>query len=84
MKQTIKLTQKAEIPDETYAGEPPVPSATNYQGAVLTVGRALAERLIAEGKAVAHEPNTPPESGTRPGADTPSAPGAGIAASVED
>jgi hypothetical protein len=48
----IQLTQTVHIPDEAYEGEGPVPVATNYAGAVFEVSDELADRLIAESKAI--------------------------------
>ena len=50
MKQ-IKLTKTAQIPDENHKGKGEPQSATNYAGAILKVSDALADQLIAEGKA---------------------------------
>lgn len=83
MKQ-VKLLETAQIPDENHEGEGPVPSATNYRGAVLNLSDWLADQLVAEGKAEYHAPNTPPESGTRPGPETMSGPGAADAGPLED
>lgn len=65
----IKLLKTAQIPDEAHRGRGEPQSATNYAGAVLRVGDALAAQLIAEGKAeLCDEP---------PAVPAPSAPAAG-------
>ncbi len=70
MKQ-VKLTETAQIPDENHDGDGEPQSATNYAGAILDLGDKLADRLVAEGKAVLHI--APPKADDAPAGETAAA-----------